>query len=93
MFFAYRYAMTYKMFWGEVVPSRTKNNEILVLNLVNIGMLTLVSNTCYGFEYKKTASVNCLLISKKKKPEKPKRKTKWKNQRRKDLYLSNVSEF
>ena len=42
----------------------------------NILIKSLYSNTCYGFEYNKTASVNCLLKSKKKKPEKPKRKTR-----------------
>ena len=42
----------------------------------SVDIKSFYSNTCYGFEYKKTASVNCLLKLKKKKPEKPKRKTK-----------------
>ena len=54
------------MLLGEAVPSRTKKQQ-------NIGFKSFYSNTCYGFEYNKTALVNCQLKSKKKKTEKPKR--------------------
>ena len=73
--------MTYKMFWGEAVPSR-KKNKVLVLNLF--------TQTRYGFEYKKTASVK---LSIKVKKEKTKEKNQKKKQSRKGLCLPNATEF
>ena len=60
----------------------------------SIDIKSFYSNTCYGFEYKKTASVNYLLKWKKKKTEKPKRKTKnEKTQSRKGVCLRNISKL
>ena len=35
--------MTYRMFWGEAVPSRTKKNKVLVLNLFTRTHVTILN--------------------------------------------------
>ena len=78
--------MTYKMFWGDAVPSRTENNKVLVSNHFTQTRVTVLN-------IKKTVSLIYLLKLKNKKPEKSKRKTKKKNQSRKGLCLPNASAF